>query len=168
MERHYQQGENHLWDISLNKFKQLRAQCAKCREASALYEIILKTLIFITLIATAISFFSIFTVYLNLNYTCRRVVREIEIAGQVTGSTTTLFNQLKSQTNIGTAATMDVINVTYFSAADKKIQLRETFSVRCRTSYTVEIFTPAFGTPVAVHIPMTVVLTGLSEKYWKP
>ena len=48
------------------------------KKGSAYYEIIIKTLVFITMIATAVSFFSIFTVYLNLNYTCRRVVREIE------------------------------------------------------------------------------------------
>lgn len=53
------------------------------KRASAIYEIILKTLVFMTLIATAISFFGVFTSYLNLNYTARRVVREIEISGKV-------------------------------------------------------------------------------------
>ncbi len=61
------------------------------KKGSAYYELIIKTLVFITLIATAVSFFSIFTVYLNLNYTCRRVVREIEISGQVTSNTNALF-----------------------------------------------------------------------------
>ena len=65
------------------------------KKGSAYYELIIKTLVFITLIATAVSFFSIFTVYLNLNYTCRRVVREIEISGRVSSETTVLFNQLK-------------------------------------------------------------------------
>jgi len=137
------------------------------KKGSAFYELIIKTLVFITLIATAISFFSIFTVYLNLNYTCRRVVREIEISGQVTYSTAALFNQLKSQTNIGSGAAMEVIDVSYFNPVQKKIQLRNTFSVRCKTSYRFNIFTPSLGEPVGVDVPMTVVLTGMSEKFWK-
>lgn len=89
------------------------------KKGSAYYEIIIKTLVFITMIATAVSFFSIFTVYLNLNYTCRRVVREIEISGQVTSETNALFNQLKSNTNIGSEADMSV-SANYFNAAQKK------------------------------------------------
>ena len=38
------------------------------KRGSAYYEIIIKTLVFITLIATAISFFGVFTTYLNVNY----------------------------------------------------------------------------------------------------
>lgn len=49
------------------------------KRGSAYYEIIIKTLVFITLIATAISFFGVFTTYLNVNYAARRVTREIEI-----------------------------------------------------------------------------------------
>ncbi len=136
------------------------------KKGSAYYELILKTLVFITLIATAVSFFSIFTVYLNLNYTCRRVVREIEISGQVTSSTNTLFNQLKSNTNIGAGANMSV-SASYFNAAQKKIQLRNTFDVTCSTSYRFDVFTPLGGTPIGFTIPMQVKMTGMSEKFWK-
>lgn len=136
------------------------------KKGSAYYELIIKTLVFITLIATAISFFSIFTVYLNLNYACRRVVREIEIAGQVSLDTTALFNQLKDNTNIGDGATMTV-NASYFNAADRKIQLRNTFDVTCSTSYRFDVFTPLGFEPVGFTIPMTVRLTGMSEKFWK-
>ena len=69
------------------KSRRMSAFLKAKKKGSAYYEIIIKTLVFITMIATAISFFSIFTVYLNLNYTCRRVIREIEISGQVTSET---------------------------------------------------------------------------------
>lgn len=145
----------------------LRSDFLKTRKnGSAYYELILKTLVFITLIATSISFFSIFTVYLNLNYTCRRVVREIELSGQVTSETTALFNELKSNTNIGSAANMSV-SATYFNAAQKKIQLRNTFDVTCSTNYRFDVFTPLGGTPVGFTIPMQVKMTGMSEKFWK-
>ena len=119
------------------------------------------------MIATAISFFSIFTVYLNLNYTCRRVVREIEISGQVTSETNALFNQLKSNTNIGSEADMSV-SANYFNAAQKKnYNFVITFDVICTTNYRFDVFTPLGSKPVGFDIPMKVKLTGMSEKYWK-
>lgn len=138
----------------------------KEKQGSAIYEVILKTMVFLTLIVTAIYFFTIFTTYLNLGYTCRRVVRDIEISGQVTSQTNTLFNELKTQTNIGSGATMQV-TARYHNAAAKKIQLRDTFTVKCSTKYRMNIFTPAMGPPVGFDIPMTVSLTGMSEKFWK-
>ena len=74
------------------------------KKASAYYELIIKTLVFITLIATAVSFFGVFTVYINLNYAAKRVVREVEITGQVTGATYDLFREYKERTNIGSGA----------------------------------------------------------------
>lgn len=148
------------------KSRRISAFLKAKKKGSAYYEIIIKTLVFITMIATAVSFFSIFTVYLNLNYTCRRVVREIEISGQVTSETNALFNQLKSNTNIGSEADMSV-SANYFNAAQKKIQLRNTFDVICTTNYRFDVFTPLGSKPVGFDIPMKVKLTGMSEKYWK-
>lgn len=140
--------------------------CHQKKKCSAYYELIIKTLVFITLIATAISFFGIFTTYINLNYTCRRVVRQIEITGQVTSETTTLFNNLKAGSNIEANATMSVA-ASYFNAAQKKIQLRNTFTVTCSASYRINIFTPMNADPVGFDIPLKVRLTGMSEKFWK-
>lgn len=139
----------------------------KPKAGSAVYEVILKTLVFFTLIATAISFFSIFTVYLNLGYTCRRVVRDIEITGQVTANTQNLFETLKTQTGLGAGATMQVVNVHYCNVASKKIQLRDSFAVKCNTSYQINIFTPSMGPPIGIKIPMSITLTGMSERFWK-
>lgn len=136
------------------------------KQCSSYYELIIKTLVFMTLIATAISFFAIFTTYLNLNYTCRRVVRQIEITGQVTNETTTLFQTLKDNTNLDNTTAMSV-SASYFDASQKKIQLRTTFKVTCSTKYRLNIFTPVGGTPVGVDIPIKVNLTGMSEKFWK-
>ena len=115
---------------------------------------------------TAISFFGVFTMYLNLNYTARRVVREIEISGKVSSDTYDLFNDMKVSTNIGSGATMSV-SASYFDAASRKIQLRDTFTVVCRSSYRINVFTPIGGTPVGFDIPLKISLTGMSEKFWK-
>ncbi len=138
----------------------------KKKRGSAYYELILKTLVFITLIATAISFFGVFTTYLNLNYAARRVVREIEISGKVSSATYSLYEDMKTNTNIPDSATMNV-SASYFSAGDKKIQLRDTFTVTCSTSYRINVFTPTGGNPVGFNIPLKVRLTGMSEKFWK-
>ncbi len=138
----------------------------RLKAASAYYELIIKTLVFITLIATAISFFGVFTTYLNLNYAARRVVREIEISGQVTSDTYSLYSDMKANTNIPDTATMSV-NASYFNAAQKKIQLRDTFTVTCTANYRINVFTPKGGTPVGFDIPLRVRLTGMSEKFWK-
>ena len=138
----------------------------KKKKASAFYELIIKTLVFVTLIATAISFFGVFTRYLNLNYAARRVVREIEISGQVSSETYSLFDKLKSETNVGDSASMSV-SASYFKVAQKKIQLRNTFTVTLKSSYRINIFTPLGGSPVGFDIPLAVRLTGMSEKFWK-
>ena len=148
------------------KSRRLSAFLKVKKKGSAYYELIIKTLVFITLIATAVSFFSIFTVYLNLNYTCRRVVREIEISGQVTSNTNALFATLKNNTNIGAGANMSV-SASYFNAAQKKIQLRNTFDVTCTTSYRFDVFTPLGRAPIGFTIPLKVRMTGMSEKFWK-
>ncbi|MCR4719086.1 MAG: DUF4320 family protein [Firmicutes bacterium] len=137
------------------------------KRASVYYELIIKTVVFLTLIATAISFFGVFTSYLNLNYAARRVVREIEISGQVTSNTTALFNTLNTNLNMGDGAAMSVA-ASYFDAVSRKIQLRNTFTVNLTSSYRINVFTPINGTPVGFNIPLRVSLTGMSEKYWKP
>ena len=136
------------------------------KKASAIYELILKTLVFMTLIATSISFFGVFTMYLNLNYAARRVVREIEISGKVSTETYNLFDTLKTNTNIGAGATMSV-TASYFDAAERKIQLRDVFTVECRSNYRINVFTPVGGTPVGFDIPLRISLAGMSEKFWK-
>lgn len=138
----------------------------KKKKASAYYELIIKTLVFITLIATAISFFGVFTTYLNLNYAARRVTREIEISGRVSSETYAVFNDVKANTNLDSGASMNV-SASYYDASAKKIQLRDTFTVTCRTSYRINVFTPTGGEPVGIDIPLSVRLTGMSEKFWK-
>lgn len=136
----------------------------KC--AAAYYELIIKTLVFMTLIATAVSFFGAFTAYLNLNYAARRVTRAIEISGQVTEAAEALFRTFDANAKMGENAQMSV-SAAYYKPAQKKIQLRQTFTVTCRSEYRLNVFTPTGGEPVGFRIPLCVRLTGMSEKFWK-
>lgn len=133
------------------------------RHGSSYFDLMVKTLVVITLMLTVISFLSVFTTYLNLNFICRRVVRVVELEGQVSDRADDIFYRLKLQTGI--SPEMDVEDVEY--CEDQKIQLRDTFTVAMTYKYPFTIFTPSFAPPVEIQIPMTVKITGMSEHYWK-
>ena len=61
----------------------------------------------------------------------------MDISGQVTSATYSLYDNMKTNTNIPDSATMSV-NASYFNAAQKKIQLRDTFTVTCTAYYMVK------------------------------
>lgn len=135
------------------------------RTGSAYYELIIKTLVVITLMATVMSFLSIFTTYLNLNHICRRVVRVIELEGQVSDNVYDVFYRLKEQT--GLSPTMSIEDVTYCDGQNQRIQLRDTFTVKMKHNHIFTVFRPSSSPPVQIIIPMEVRITGMSEKYWK-
>ena len=118
----------------------------------------------ITLLATILSFLSIFTVYLSLNQMCGRMVRVIELEGQVSDNAYDVFYQMKEQT--GLSPTMIVEDVSYLDE-EQRIQLRDTFTVKLKYSYTFTVFRPSSSPPVQIVIPIEVRITGMSERYWK-
>jgi len=133
------------------------------RKGSSYFDLMIKTLVVITLMVTVISFLSVFTTYLNMDHICRRVVRVVELDGQVSDQAYDVFNLLKQQT--GLSPEMTVENVEY--CEDQKIQLRDTFTITMAYSYPFTVFTPSFSPPVVIEIPMKVSITGMSEHYWK-
>lgn len=135
------------------------------RSGSTFFDLIIKMLVVITLMATVISFLGVFTTYLNLNHVCRRVVRVVELEGQISDKAYEVFYQLKQQT--GLSPEMSIENVQYCDGTNQKIQLRDTFTITMKSSHTFTIFSPSFGPPVEINIPMRVSITGMSEKFWK-
>jgi hypothetical protein len=133
------------------------------KKGSSYFDLIIKTLVVLSLMVTVMSFLSVFTTYLNLNHVCRRVVRVVELEGQVSDRAYDVFYRLKQQTDLSPEMTVE--NVSY--CEDQKIQLRDTFTVTMTYSYPFTIFTPSFAPPVEIRIPMKVSITGMSEKYWK-
>lgn len=133
------------------------------RKGSSYFELMIQTLVVITLMVTVMSFLSIFTTYLNLNHVCRRVVRVVELDGQVSDQANDTFYKLKQQT--GLSPEMTVEDVEY--CEDQKIQLRDTFTIVMTYNYPFTVFTPSFAPPVVIQIPMKVSIEGMSEHYWK-
>lgn len=135
------------------------------QQGSSYVDLIVKTLVVITLMATVISFLGVFTTYLNLNHMCRRVVRVVELEGQIAEPVYNVFNRLKQQT--GLSPEMTVEDVAYCDEQNQKIQLRDTFTVTMTYSHAFTLFRPSFMDPIQIHIPMRVRIAGMSEKYWK-
>lgn len=134
------------------------------KAGSTYFELIIKFIVVITLMATVLSFLSIFTVYLNLNHMCGRIVRTIELEGQISDNVYDVFYRLKEQT--GLSPTMTIEDVTYCDG-QQRIQLRDTFTVRLKYSHSFTVFNPSSSPPVRIAIPMEVRITGMSERYWK-
>ncbi|MDD4833390.1 MAG: DUF4320 family protein [Lutispora sp.] len=155
--RHQSIGESNSLPLLLRKI-------ISDKRGSSYFDLMIKTLVVITLMVTVMSFLSIFTTYLNLNHVCRRIVRVVELEGQVSDKAYDVFYRLKQQT--GLSPEMIVEDVEYCDG-QKKIQLRDTFTVTMTYSHPFTIFTPSFAPPVQIMIPMRVSITGMSEKYWK-
>ncbi|MBP1737497.1 MAG: hypothetical protein H6Q60_1378 [Oscillospiraceae bacterium] len=100
--------------------------------------------------------------YYNASYLCRRVVRSIEISGQ--------YDETETRSMIADMSNSDLedvsvqVDAVYYSG--RKIQLRQTFSATLTASYRITILTLG-GNPVALDLPITVKVAGMSEVYWK-
>jgi len=135
------------------------------KSGSTYYDLIIKTFVIITLLATVLSFLSIFTTYLNLSHICRRVVRAVELEGQISDNVYDVFYKLKEQT--GLSPEMSIEDVTYCDNQNQRIQLRDTFTVKLKYNHIFTIFKPSSGPPIQIVIPMQVRIAGMSEHYWK-
>lgn len=135
------------------------------QKGSTYYELIIKTFVVITLMATVLSFLSIFTTYLNLSHICRRVVRVVELEGQISDKVYDVFYRLKEQT--GLSPEMTITDVDFYDGQNQRIQLRDTFTIKMKYNHVFTVFRPSSSPPVQIIIPMEVRITGMSEKYWK-
>ena len=100
--------------------------------------------------------------YYDASYMCRRVVRSIEITGVYDeAETRNLVEQMKSSDLENTNVQVDAV---YYSG--RKIQLRQTFSVTLTGSYRITILTLGEN-PIALDLPITVKVAGMSEVYWR-
>jgi len=139
----------------------------KNKKGEAYYGLIIKTVVVIALVVTAISVFSIFVKYQNANYICKRITREIELSGAaVPSDINSTFNALTSELGLENTS-WSISNVTYFNNSEKTIQLRDTFKITVNTTYYIEVLDPLFDDAISVAIPMTATLTGMSEVFQK-
>lgn len=123
---------------------------------------LLTTAMLVFIFATLVSALIYIMQYYNASYICRRVVRNIEITGQYDEAET-----LKILNDISNPGLEDIdirVDAAYFS--DRKIQLRQTFSVKLSASYKIAILQLG-NKPLELSLPIRVKVVGMSEVYWK-
>lgn len=107
--------------------------------------------------AVCISIIAYVSVVSNMNYLCRRCVRYVETGGVYKQ---TEIDQLAAQL---VPHSKEKITVTC-SRPDGEIQLRDTFGITVKSSYTLSML--SFGKKDVV-VPISTTIKGTSEVYWK-
>ena len=123
---------------------------------------LLTTAMLVFIFAALVSALIYIMQYYNASYICRRVVRSIEITGQYDETETR--NIVKDISNPGLEDIDIQVDAVYFS--ERKIQLRQTFSVTLLASYKITILQMG-NKPLELSLPIRVKVTGMSEVYWK-
>ncbi len=108
--------------------------------------------------------------YYSASYVCRRVVRDIEIAGEYDESAIrTLVDDLGG--NIFDDLSITMAEATYLTGGDytgrRCIQLQDSFRIKLTASYKIKIFQLNDHTSAVITLPIVVSLAGRSERYWK-
>ena len=102
------------------------------------------------------------TQFYSASYICRRVVRTIEVTGE--------YNEQNIRSladELGGTALEDLditVDATYFS--DRKIQLRDEFTVHLTACHRINILMLG-ADPVYIDLPIEIDLSGRSEVFWK-
>lgn len=123
---------------------------------------LLTTAMLVLIFAVLVSALIYIMQYYNASYMCRRVVRGIEITG--------VYDEAETRNIVARMENADLehvnvqVDAVYYS--DRKIQLRQTFSVTLTGSYRITILTLG-GNPIALDLPITVKAAGMSEVYWR-
>lgn len=123
---------------------------------------LLTTAMLVLIFAVLVSAMVYIVQYYNASYMCRRVVRSIEITGVYDeAEARNMVAQMESSGLEGVNVQVDAV---YHSG--KKIQLRQPFSVTLTGSYRLTILTLGEN-PIALALPITVKVAGMSEVYWR-
>jgi hypothetical protein len=123
------------------------------------FDIIIKTVIIVTILMTVIGFYDVFVKHQNITYMARRIVRAVELEGTASAAGA-VFTELK--------AGLGLPDATYSIDRTGRIQIREDFTVTVTSPYVIRLFDPALGPPAELSVVFGARLTGVSERYWKP
>ncbi len=132
-------------------------------------EIIVDTLVMlivsVVILMTLIEFLGVFMTFQNVNFIGKRLARAVEVSGSVQGLDTT-FDELCDKTKM--AGDIDYqIQASYCDSGNRRIQLRDTFTLTVSYTYYLNIFTPDFAPPLRLTFPLTSRVIGMSEVFYK-
>ena len=132
------------------------------RKGSSAVEFIMTVAMLILIFSVLVSALVYVTQFYSASYICRRVVRTIEVTGE--------YNEQNIRSladELGGTALEDLditVDATYFS--DRKIQLRDEFTVHLTACHRINILMVG-ADPVYIDLPIEIDLSGRSEVFWK-
>ncbi len=126
-------------------------------------DVVISMLIILTFIASLFLLYPIFTAKQSLDQTAKYAARTVELYGKADDATlASVFD------NESIMRPDDIqIQTTWFKEAEKKIQLKTSFTVTVSKTIPITILRPALGNPVVFHVTLTASARGISEVYWK-
>jgi Flp pilus assembly protein TadG len=131
------------------------------RTGEAYVDLAIATLIILTLMASLIALFPIFTTQQSLNNTARQLARIAEVTGSAQDAQDTL--------NTISVLQPDTIqwDTDWQDDTLQTIQLKTPFTVTVTKQVSIIIFRPALSNPVEFDITISASANGISEVYWK-
>ncbi|HWR18963.1 MAG TPA: DUF4320 family protein [Clostridia bacterium] len=130
------------------------------KRAETIIATILLIVMVMTLIATFITIFPLFVIKTKVDEITAQLTRVIELTGETGSEYASELVELRTATGLDPTVSVQPATAQY--------QLREQFTVTVTANATVNIFTPAFGEPLSITVPITKSITGRSEVYFKP
>lgn len=101
-----------------------------------------------------------------VNTATKKVVREIEVTGMATQATMNArFNEMLGTSAQLTDRSVSISNVSYVDGTSQ-IQLKRTFMVTGKCTYTVDLVNPGNITGWQIPMPIVSRVSGMSEVYW--
>lgn len=107
-----------------------------------------------------------FIKYIQIAHLCEVVVDSIEVTGAVNGETAILIDELKDAYGINPDLVIE--GPFCYVGLEKRIQMRERFTVTVEDKIEVKIIKPSFTNPLIVKVPLRKKLVGVSHVYWRP
>ena len=132
----------------------------KDKRAETIITTILLIVMVFTLIATFITVFPLFVTKTKVDEIAAQLTRVIELTGETGSEYASELADLRAATSLDPTVSVQ--------PSAEQYQLREQFDVTVSVNVSVNIFTPSFGEPFAISVPITKTVTGRSEVYFKP
>ncbi len=131
--------------------------------AEGYIDVAITVLIVVTLMASLLALYPIFTAQQSLNQMAKYTARTIELYGKADDET------LASVTADSSLLEPDCVAVDteWYDAAAKTIQLKTLFTVTVTKTVPIVILRPALGDPVVINVSISATARGISEVYWK-
>lgn len=124
-------------------------------------DVAIAVLILFTLMASLMALFPIFTTQQALNNTARQLTRMAEVTGSA--------QDAEEAVSTLSALQPDSIEweTDWHDEALRTIQLKTPFTATVTKLVSIVIFRPALAEPIAIHITIRAMASGISEVYWK-